>query len=280
MASFVIFCAGGFEELIEPLKQEDFLLAADGGLVHLQNLGLTPHGILGDFDSLGYVPEDARVFPVEKDDTDAMLAVKKGLPAGSPLQFLLLHVDLGQTLAEGAGDLVVDGAGGMGDIVGGDAVDAVGTHDDDLVTHLDLRHIGDIDHALVHADVAGNGADHAVDDDLGLGGIGTGITVGIAQGDGGDLGGLLAHIAAAVTNREAGANFLHVDDAGLDGHDGLDVQLLPAFPDQGLREGLPCLDLAAHELPQQAPCLICRTLAGQESLALPNEGRNHICHRL
>ena len=50
----------------------------------------------------------------------------------------LLDVDLGQTLAEGAGDLVVDGAGGMGDIVGGDAVDAVGTHDDDLVTHLDV----------------------------------------------------------------------------------------------------------------------------------------------
>ena len=82
MASFVIFCAGGFEELIEPLKQEDFLLAADGGLVHLQNLGLTPHGILGDFDSLGYVPEDARVFPVEKDDTDAMLAVRQGLAMG------------------------------------------------------------------------------------------------------------------------------------------------------------------------------------------------------
>ena len=82
MASFVIFCAGGFEELIEPLKQEDFLLAADGGLVHLQNLGLTPHGILGDFDSFGYVPEDARVFPVEKDDTDAMLAVRQGLAMG------------------------------------------------------------------------------------------------------------------------------------------------------------------------------------------------------
>ncbi len=82
MASFVIFCAGGFEGLIEPLKQDDFLLAADGGLVHLQNMGLTPDGILGDFDSLGYVPEDARVFPVEKDDTDAMLAVRQGLAMG------------------------------------------------------------------------------------------------------------------------------------------------------------------------------------------------------
>ena len=57
-------------------------MAADGGLVHLQRLGLTPDGILGDFDSLGYVPEDAKVFPVEKDDTDAMLAVRQGLKMG------------------------------------------------------------------------------------------------------------------------------------------------------------------------------------------------------
>lgn len=82
MASFVIFCAGGFDGLIEPLQEKDFLMAADGGLVHLQKLGLKPDGILGDFDSLGYVPEDAKVFPVEKDDTDAMLAVRQGLNLG------------------------------------------------------------------------------------------------------------------------------------------------------------------------------------------------------
>lgn len=82
MGSFVIFCAGGFEKLIEPIGEEDFLLAADGGLEHLNNLGLTPDGILGDFDSLGYVPEGAKVFPVEKDDTDAMLAVRQGLRMG------------------------------------------------------------------------------------------------------------------------------------------------------------------------------------------------------
>ena len=57
-------------------------MAADGGLVHLQKLGLNPNGILGDFDSLGYIPEGAEVFPVEKDDTDAMLAVRKGLELG------------------------------------------------------------------------------------------------------------------------------------------------------------------------------------------------------
>jgi thiamine pyrophosphokinase len=78
----VIFCAGGFEKLLQPLGEQDYVLAADGGLTHLQKLGIEPHEILGDFDSLGYVPQDARVFPVEKDDTDAMLAARRGLELG------------------------------------------------------------------------------------------------------------------------------------------------------------------------------------------------------
>lgn len=82
MQTCVIFCAGGFEKLAEPVRPGDYVLAADGGLAHLQKLGMTPDGIIGDFDSLGYVPRDARVFPVEKDDTDAMLAVRQGLALG------------------------------------------------------------------------------------------------------------------------------------------------------------------------------------------------------
>jgi thiamine pyrophosphokinase len=82
MKSCIIFCAGGFDELIEPIQKTDYILAADGGLTHVQALGLTPNGILGDFDSLGYVPQAATVFPVEKDDTDAMLAVRQGLSLG------------------------------------------------------------------------------------------------------------------------------------------------------------------------------------------------------
>ena len=76
------FCAAEFDELVCPLRTEDFVLAADGGLAHVQKLGIEPNEILGDFDSLGYTPNDARVFPVEKDDTDAMLAVRRGLQLG------------------------------------------------------------------------------------------------------------------------------------------------------------------------------------------------------
>lgn len=82
MESCVIFCAGGFGGLAEPIGKTDYILAADGGLTHVQSLGLEPNGILGDFDSLGYIPPSAKVFPVEKDDTDAMLAVRHGLQLG------------------------------------------------------------------------------------------------------------------------------------------------------------------------------------------------------
>lgn len=82
MKRCVIFCAGGFDGLIEPISRQDHILAADGGLAHVQALQLEPDGILGDFDSLGYIPESAKVFPVEKDDTDAVLAVRHGLRLG------------------------------------------------------------------------------------------------------------------------------------------------------------------------------------------------------
>lgn len=82
MKKCVIFCAGEFKEPIELIGNEDIVIAADGGLTHVKALGLRPDVILGDFDSLGYVPAGAAVFPVEKDDTDCMLAIKQGLEMG------------------------------------------------------------------------------------------------------------------------------------------------------------------------------------------------------
>ena len=88
MKKCVIFCAAGFDGLAAPIENNDIVIAADGGLLHTQRLGITPDVILGDFDSLGFVPEGANVFPVEKDDTDAMLAVRRGLAMGCR-EFLL-----------------------------------------------------------------------------------------------------------------------------------------------------------------------------------------------
>lgn len=82
MKRCVIFCAGGFSELMAPVGSHDLVIAADGGLLHTQALGVQPDIILGDFDSLGQIPDGAEVFPVEKDDTDSMLAIKRGLEMG------------------------------------------------------------------------------------------------------------------------------------------------------------------------------------------------------
>ena len=82
MGKCLIFCAAEFDGLVQPVTADDYILAADGGLRHLENLNLKPNGVLGDFDSLGYVPAGAQVFPVEKDDTDSMLAARKGLELG------------------------------------------------------------------------------------------------------------------------------------------------------------------------------------------------------
>ncbi len=82
MTNCLIFCAAGFDGLLRPIREGDYVIAADGGLRHTDALGIRPDCILGDFDSLGYAPEGANVFPVEKDDTDAMLAVRRGLNLG------------------------------------------------------------------------------------------------------------------------------------------------------------------------------------------------------
>ena len=82
MGNCIIFCAADFHGLIQPIQNDDFIIAADGGLAHVKQLNIAPQCILGDFDSLGYIPQDSTVFPVEKDDTDTMLAVKFGLEKG------------------------------------------------------------------------------------------------------------------------------------------------------------------------------------------------------
>ena len=64
MGNCIIFCAAEFDTLVQPIDRDDLVIAADGGLVHTQALEITPDVILGDFDSLGYTPEGANVFPV------------------------------------------------------------------------------------------------------------------------------------------------------------------------------------------------------------------------
>lgn len=65
-------------------QRPPFIIAADAGLEHLTARGITPDLAVGDFDSLGRVPEEIDLlrYPSEKDDTDMLLAIRAGLRRG------------------------------------------------------------------------------------------------------------------------------------------------------------------------------------------------------
>ena len=84
MSACFIIGAGPFYGLPVAPAPGDYVIAADGGYLHCREAGLVPDLLLGDFDSLDALPGDTDVerFPVDKDDTDSMLAMKLGLEKG------------------------------------------------------------------------------------------------------------------------------------------------------------------------------------------------------
>lgn len=76
------------------MKEEDYVIAVDGGLSYCGVLEIEPDKIIGDFDSLTeqekeavqvlkqQIPERIIELPVEKDDTDMLVAIKHGLELG------------------------------------------------------------------------------------------------------------------------------------------------------------------------------------------------------
>lgn len=79
-----IFSAGTFYGLRERPVPGDLVIAADAGYRSCREAGITPDLLLGDFDSMDQPPDFPNVLrsPVEKDDTDTMLAVKTALDNG------------------------------------------------------------------------------------------------------------------------------------------------------------------------------------------------------
>lgn len=71
--------------------QGDYVIAADRGFDSLMAYGVTPNLAVGDFDSLGHRPSHPNVIqlPAEKDDTDMVFALRKGLELGYR-RFILL----------------------------------------------------------------------------------------------------------------------------------------------------------------------------------------------
>jgi len=108
----VIFANGSLPdpERVRPLlRSDDILIGADGGTHHLLTLGLRPHAVVGDLDSLPpslvetLQAQGSAVYryPRDKDETDLELALRHAL-AYRPRAILIvgaLGLRLDQTLA-------------------------------------------------------------------------------------------------------------------------------------------------------------------------------------
>ena len=110
----VLFANGDFPENdMLTLNEDDFLVAVDGGLRHLLELGLTPQLLIGDLDSVNEEDLDRCMqwgvevlrFPSEKDETDLELAVRDALQRG--FSEIIITCALGKRLDHTLGNLAL-----------------------------------------------------------------------------------------------------------------------------------------------------------------------------
>ncbi|MCK6538846.1 MAG: thiamine diphosphokinase [Anaerolineales bacterium] len=100
MNRILIFANGELPDLDKAralLRDDDFILCADGGTRHALTLGLTPNLVIGDMDSIekGQWQElekagvSIELFPHDKNETDLELAIQRALEL-EPKQILIL----------------------------------------------------------------------------------------------------------------------------------------------------------------------------------------------
>ncbi len=96
---YVILCGGtriDREKIASQISPSDYILCADEGAVHARKMGILPHRILGDMDSIDQETLDwaefkgipTEVFPVEKDMTDSELCLSR-VPENEPILFVM-----------------------------------------------------------------------------------------------------------------------------------------------------------------------------------------------
>jgi len=88
-------------------NEDSFFIAADKGFKNLTDCGILPDLLVGDFDSLGFVPEFPNIlkYPVEKDKTDMQLAVEYALEKDFDL--ILMYGALGGRLDHSLSNLLL-----------------------------------------------------------------------------------------------------------------------------------------------------------------------------
>ena len=83
MKKCFIFGALPVDKLILFPGQNDFIIAADKGVLTLERFNIKPDVIIGDFDSLGFVPEGEVIkLPVRKDKTDVGYSIDRAARKG------------------------------------------------------------------------------------------------------------------------------------------------------------------------------------------------------
>ncbi|MCR4435889.1 MAG: thiamine diphosphokinase [Clostridiales bacterium] len=96
----VIVCNGDIEDYTyykKYFEEAGLVICVDGGARHLRKLGIVPHVLLGDFDSISeadlsfFKNSVAEIikFPVEKDKTDTELAVAYAVEKGCSSLFII-----------------------------------------------------------------------------------------------------------------------------------------------------------------------------------------------
>ena len=89
MTAYALVAASDFNErhflACDAAGSFDCIVAVDGGFAHLESVGRTSDVALGDFDSLGYVPQAPEVlsFPSHKDKSDLEIAFDYAIKHGA-----------------------------------------------------------------------------------------------------------------------------------------------------------------------------------------------------
>ena len=110
----IIFANGDLPDLEKAralLREDDFIIAADGGTYHALALGLTPNIIIGDLDSLPANFEVSKfnneivLYPKDKNETDLELAIQHAITL-DPEQVIILAA-LGGRLDQTLGNIAL-----------------------------------------------------------------------------------------------------------------------------------------------------------------------------
>ena len=75
---YIFSAAEGLPKIFSK-NEDDIVIAADAGYRHLENLKIIPDIVLGDFDSLKFIPSDAEIIkhPVKKQKQEHLLKNRK-----------------------------------------------------------------------------------------------------------------------------------------------------------------------------------------------------------